>query len=243
MTRASSDPLPVAVGPTEVFVLRRFRRSVADAFPGRLRSLVVFSSLPRADREVASEWDVAAFLEGFDCGREGRRLSQIAAYFHQEGFPIAPVGLPDDRYGVSPELLAKNDRQGTRIPSVRRPGELLREEPRLAGFVALAGERPFAREVSVFGSRVRGDHRPDSDGDLLVILPNELPEDADEPVRLWRLGREAGLVADVLAVRATEAREARAVQSTLMYEVGLEGERIDLICSLSSKGTGDNGNA
>nr|WP_264185703.1 nucleotidyltransferase domain-containing protein [Roseicella aerolata] len=117
---------------------------------------------------------------------------------------------------------------------------MLREEPRLADFVALARERLSAREVWVFGSRARGDQRPDSDWDLLVILPDDLPEDGGEPVRLWRLGRDAGLVADVLAVRETEAREARAVQSTLMYEVGLEGVRIDLACPASPDVAGGN---
>ncbi|MCO6415870.1 hypothetical protein JYK14_06730 [Siccirubricoccus sp. KC 17139] len=73
-----------------------------------------------------------------------------------------------------------------------------------------------------------------------MIPRDDVPEDADEPVRLWRLGRDAGLIADVLAAREMEAREARAVQSTLMYEVALEGVRIDLACPASSEVAGGN---
>jgi uncharacterized protein len=230
MTQASSGAASGAVGPAEVDALHRFRRAVEDAFSGRLRSLALFGSRLRGGHEAGREWEVAVFIEAFDRDREDRHLKLLVAPFHREGFAISPIGLPADRRGVSSELLANIDRQGMRFPSVRRPGELLREEPRLADFVALVRERLSAREVWVFGSRARGDHRPDSDWDLLVILPDDLPEDEDEPVRLWRLGRDAGLVADVLAERETEAREARAVQSTLMYQVGLEGVRIDLAC-------------
>lgn len=73
-----------------------------------------------------------------------------------------------------------------------------------------------------------------------MILPNDLPEGGDEPVRLWRLGRDASVVADVCAARETEAHEARAVQSTFMYEVGLEGVRVDLVCPPSADAAGGN---
>lgn len=234
MTRVSSGPLSTAVGPSEVEALRRFRHMVEDTFPGRLRSLILFGSPLRADHEAGREWEVDVFIEGFGHDREGRRLGLLAAPFHHEGFAMPPIGLPADRRGVSPELLANIDRQGTRLPSMQRPGELLREEPRLADFLALARERLSARELWVFGSRARGEHRLDCDWDFLVILPDDLPAGGDGPVRLWRLGQEAGLVADVLAARETEAREARAVPSTLMYEVGLEGVRIDLACHPST---------
>ncbi|SDB22496.1 nucleotidyltransferase domain-containing protein [Belnapia rosea] len=229
MTRVMSCPL-ASVGPTDLDAIRRFRRAIQDAFPGRLWSLVLLGSRPWDDHEAGRELEVAVFIDGFDRDREGNRLGLLAVPFRHEGFAMSPIGLPADRRGVSPEMLVNIDRQGTRLPSVRCPGELLAEEPRLADFMALARERLSAREVWVFGSRARGDHRPDSDWDLLLILPDDLPEDGDEAVRLWRLSREVGLAADIVAVRETDAREARAVQSTLMYEVGLEGVRIDLAC-------------
>ncbi|NOG73673.1 hypothetical protein [Roseicella sp. DB1501] len=57
---------------------------------------------------------MAVFIERLDCNREGRRLSLLAASFNHEDFAMAPIGLPaDDRRGVSPELLAKADREET----------------------------------------------------------------------------------------------------------------------------------
>ena len=105
MTRASSGPLSAAVGPTEVDALRRFRHMVEDAFPGRLRSLVLFGSPHRDGTEAGREWEVAVFIEGFDRDREGRRLGLLAAPFHHEGFAMPPIGLSADRRGPARSCL------------------------------------------------------------------------------------------------------------------------------------------
>ena len=43
---------------------------------------------------------------------------------------------------------------------------------------------PGVKEVYLFGSRVRGDHRPDSDIDLR-IFPKEFEHDSDRQTTMW----------------------------------------------------------
>jgi uncharacterized protein len=45
---------------------------------------------------------------------------------------------------------------------------------------AWAGTKPLVKRVYVFGSRVRGDHRPESDIDIAVELDHEQFDGADE---------------------------------------------------------------
>lgn len=45
-------------------------------------------------------------------------------------------------------------------------------DPVLADFLGrIAAVRPMIERLVLFGSRARGDHRPDSDYDLLVVVP------------------------------------------------------------------------
>jgi predicted nucleotidyltransferase len=57
------------------------------------------------------------------------------------------------------------------------------------------------RQVWLFGSRARGDARPDSDWGIWLILPNDAPDADLDPATAWRIGRDAGLIADAVAER------------------------------------------
>jgi len=103
---------------------------------------------------------------------------------------------------------------------------LLRREPRLERLVDLARARFMAREVWLFGSRARGDNRPDSDWDILIVVDDDTPDEALDPVRLWYVGRDAGLVADVIADRVSDLRACEDVVTTIPYEVKREGIRL-----------------
>lgn len=91
--------------------LRRFRAEVERAFPGRLRRAVLFGSRARGDARDDSDWDVALFIDGFDRGRESRRLNFLTVPFHLRGVRISLLGVPADRRGVSPELLWNIDQE------------------------------------------------------------------------------------------------------------------------------------
>ena len=75
-------------------------------------------------------------------------------------------------------------------------------DPGLARLVAhlvelIVGElRPL--QVWLFGSRAEGRARPDSDYDLLVVLPNDAPSESFDAVRVWSLGDRAGIIADIV---------------------------------------------
>ncbi|WRH64360.1 MAG: nucleotidyltransferase domain-containing protein [Fuscovulum sp.] len=105
---------------------------------------------------------------------------------------------------------------------------LYRQEPCLSLLVQLCKSNLSAEEVWLFGSRARGDHRPDSDWDILAILPDTSPESFLEPVLLWELRRKSGLKADLFAVKRSEFQDALDSVTTLSRAVHDEGVRLDV---------------
>ncbi len=81
---------------------------------------------------------------------------------------------------------------------------------------ALRAGRPKA---ILFGSRARGEARPDSDLDLLVIEPDEVPKRRAETARLRRELR--GL--DVVVVSAQHAEEWGHFKGSMLNEALREG--------------------
>lgn len=87
----------------------------------------------------------------------------------------------------------------------------------------LHAARPQAT-IILFGSRARGDARPDSDVDFLVVLPQAPASPRREMVVLADLLRPLRVWADVLVVSAQRFREAAAVPGTLHHTVAREGK-------------------
>jgi uncharacterized protein len=83
------------------------------------------------------------------------------------------------------------------------------------------------REIWLFGSRARGVAMPDSDWDLLVVVPDELaPEGFDEPMTVWKVKQGTGVRADVLVCRESEFEEDRGTHNTIAYDAAVEGVQI-----------------
>lgn len=82
-----------------------------------------------------------------------------------------------------------------------------------------AGE---SSQVLLFGSHARGDARPDSDLDFLVIEPR-VADRREESVRLRRELRGLGVAADVVVVSADHVAEWGEVKSTMLHEALTEG--------------------
>ena len=82
-------------------------------------------------------------------------------------------------------------------------------------------------QIWLFGSRARGDARPESDWDLFVVVPDDTRDEELDLLFLWRLKRGSGVPADVIACRASEFLEACDTVNTLSYVVATEGVRID----------------
>jgi len=78
-------------------------------------------------------------------------------------------------------------------------------------------------EVWLFGSRARGTAGPDSDWDLLVVVPDDSDESVLDPVSAWRLRKESHVRADVVPCRASDFHEDSTTPNTLAFEATMRG--------------------
>ena len=90
--------------------------------------------------------------------------------------------------------------------------------------IARVVDRWHPLAIWLFGSRARGDAEPDSDWDLLVIVPDcPTPADFDDPLTVWRVKRQPGVSSDLVVYRASEFEEDKVVPNTLAYSTSLDG--------------------
>ncbi len=68
----------------------------------------------------------------------------------------------------------------------------------LAAIVARLVEAYDPDRVYLFGSKARGDHGPDSDFDLLVIVPDDAPAERKRSRLAYERLRDTGTASDVL---------------------------------------------
>lgn len=79
-------------------------------------------------------------------------------------------------------------------------------------------------QVILFGSHARGDARPDSDVDLLVVMPNgELPPRRDLVARLYLRLMNAGVPKDIVLFRRDEVDAHRLERNHLVPGALSEG--------------------
>jgi predicted nucleotidyltransferase len=102
------------------------------------------------------------------------------------------------------------------------------QDGELQRLLAVIQSRLSPRAVWLFGSRARGDHRPDSDWDLVVALPDDAPEVALDPILGWSIRQEVGVPATILTARESELSESWGCPNTLGYALAREGRRVDV---------------
>ncbi len=80
------------------------------------------------------------------------------------------------------------------------------------------------RKIILFGSRARGDARPDSDFDLLVVVTGSTPEEtASYRASLFRAFRGSGVVVEPWVMAEEEFEETKSVIGGLAYPASKEG--------------------
>ena len=90
--------------------------------------------------------------------------------------------------------------------------------------LALIEERCRPAAVWLFGSRAKGTADPESDWDLLVILPDSVPfEKQDDVVDAVRLRSLSQVNADILTCSESDFKSATSIPNTLAYEVARTG--------------------
>src|SRR3712207_1453367 len=109
----------------------------------------------------------------------------------------------------------------------RRP--LMEPPADLAPLLKAVKEQLRPRQVWLFGSRARGDHRPDSDWDLLAVVPDDAPpEIVSNPVLAWQIARDSGVPSTLLTARESDLRDVWGHVNTLGFDLAREGIRLDV---------------
>jgi predicted nucleotidyltransferase len=87
---------------------------------------------------------------------------------------------------------------------------------------------PAGSKVILFGSHARGNPRPDSDLDFLVIEPR-VADHRQEMVRLQHVVQSLPVSVDVLVTSDAIFEEWRDTPGTVLYEVAKEGKVFDAV--------------
>ncbi|WP_437679282.1 nucleotidyltransferase domain-containing protein [Sorangium sp. So ce131] len=120
---------------------------------------------------------------------------------------------------------APSGRSGT--VAVREAAEDARGRPidlsPVETLLARIKDRCHPEQIWLFGSRARGDARPWSDWDLLVVVPDDIDESELSPLLSWRLQKGSGVPADVLLCRRSDFVADRETVNTIAYDVASEG--------------------
>ncbi|HEX8167259.1 MAG TPA: nucleotidyltransferase domain-containing protein [Beijerinckiaceae bacterium] len=96
----------------------------------------------------------------------------------------------------------------------------------LAPLLACVRETLHPVEIWLFGSRARGDHCPDSDWDLLAVLPDEAPDELTDPLVAWGISHQSGVPATLLTTKRGDLEAIWGLPNTLGYDLSREGVRL-----------------
>ena len=78
-------------------------------------------------------------------------------------------------------------------------------------------------QVWLFGSRARGEARPNSYWDLFVVVPDETPEALFDVEVAWKVRKGSGAYADVIPWTVSEFKEDWDVVNSLPHEIARDG--------------------
>jgi uncharacterized protein len=96
----------------------------------------------------------------------------------------------------------------------------------LQPLLAKAREQLAVEEFWLFGSRARGDHRPDSDWDVLAVLDDTSCDAELDSLVSWQIARSADIASTFLTVRKADFLDIWGVPNSLGYILAREGIRL-----------------
>ncbi len=109
---------------------------------------------------------------------------------------------------------------------VYRPGMSSSQSDTLDRAVARIVQVMRPEAIYLFGSRARGDARPDSDYDLLVVVSDSAPQDARSLSATARVPRDPGVPLDIVPCRRSVFESKRQRVGTLSYLAAHEGRLV-----------------
>lgn len=105
-------------------------------------------------------------------------------------------------------------------------GRYATEQEALDAVVVRLVEALDPQAIWLFGSRARGDHRPDSDFDLLVVAKEEGRFKSNDYVKTLRPTFETGVDCEVIPCSLEDFEEAKTLNTTLVAQVVENGKLV-----------------
>ena len=102
----------------------------------------------------------------------------------------------------------------------------LQSDPTLAELVRRLAAAYQPDRVYLFGSRARGEPDPDSDYDLLLVVPDDAPSERKQSHLAYEMLRGTGVAADVLVCTRTWFDRRRDLRASLPGTVLREGRLV-----------------
>lgn len=118
------------------------------------------------------------------------------------------------------QLLTDRGTPPQQIPKVADESDRLA----LAEVIRRLAEAYHPLAIYLFGSRARGDQRAASDYDLLVVIPDDAPEELESSRRAYECLRGVGKAVDVLVCAATYFNSRKRVRTSIPARVMREGK-------------------
>lgn len=100
------------------------------------------------------------------------------------------------------------------------------DDPSLTEIVRRLVEAYDPERIYIFGSSARGDSGPDSDYDLLVIVPDSTPKERSGSGLAYSVLRGTGVAADVLVWTQSAFESRRHLRASLPTTICAEGKLV-----------------
>jgi predicted nucleotidyltransferase len=100
------------------------------------------------------------------------------------------------------------------------------DSPALAEIIRRLVDTYHPERIYLFGSAARGESSPDSDYDLMVVVPNDMPVEQRDSGRAYRALHGVGVPADILVWTRQYFDDRHCLQASLSSTITREGRML-----------------